>query len=235
MQCERFESRLNEVLDARQPLSSATDLREHIRECAQCRELARAYESVLIGLEQAEVPPEPALLTRRILGQLRPEDGRGGHPHRPGEGTGPRVLHFPRRRALAMAAAAVVIAVVGLPWMFPRGANPAKDNLAADPTVGQHAPQVARTSRPPQDDEALAADSRPRRQQQRRDFPAVGRGPLALLDPSQLKADDLINSLPATGWAHDVADGLEPVTKPTVGAINGFLQLWGIGDEGHRS
>jgi hypothetical protein len=143
--------------------------------------------------------------------------------------------------------------------MFPRGGNLAENNRPADSTAGERARQVAKTSWPAKtappaktekvlhDDglhdgglhdgglhgQALATGG----QHQRGDARAAARPPLAIsfLDPSQLKADDLINSLPATGWAHDVADGLEPVTKPTVGAINGFLQLWGVGDEGRRS
>jgi hypothetical protein len=221
MQCERFESRLNEVLDARQPLSSAGDLGEHIRQCAPCRELARAYEAVLAGLQQAEVPPEPAGLTTRVVSQARR----------------PRVLYFPRGPAIAAAAAAVLLVVIGLPWFFGRGGDLAKNNQPAnsDPARWKHVPQIAEINRG--DRNAEVPPVLRQMEGQRGDAPTVSR-PLpatAFLDPAQLKADALIGSLPGTAWAHDVADGLQPVTKPTVGAINGFLQLWGIGDEGRRS
>ncbi|HWB10480.1 MAG TPA: hypothetical protein VG826_14725 [Pirellulales bacterium] len=228
MQCERFESRLNEVLDARQPLSSAGDLGEHIRTCAPCRELARAYEAMLVGLQQAEMPPEPAWLTPRVVSQVR----------RPGSSTTlhqPRVLYFPRWATVAVAAAAVLVAGIGLPWFFNRGGGLAdNDRPTADPARRQRAPEIAEARRPPRNTEVRSI-ARP---DKRRDAvrPAA-RTPLAtaFLDPTQLKADDLIGSLPGTEWAHDVADGLQPVTKPTVGVINGFLQLWGIGEEGRRS
>jgi hypothetical protein len=215
MQCERFESRLNEVLDARQPLSSASDLEEHIRGCGQCRELARAYESALVGLRQVEVPPVPAWLTRRIVGELRR----------------PRVIRFPRRRAaLAAAAAAVLLAVVCVPWLLTREAGQAP--------IDEGPVRVAETNQSYKVDVTQADEqtTEPRESDQHRsDTQLVSRmrSTIALLDPTQLKADDLMSS--STTWAHEVADGLEPVTKPTVGAISGFLQLWGVGDEGRRS
>jgi hypothetical protein len=240
MHCEDFEARVNEVLDARQPLSSASDLSEHIRQCAPCRSLARAYEAMLVGFEQSEVPPEPASLTPRVLSQLGwPDRSIPGRSiaAQPAPSTRSHVLAFPIRGAIAVAAAAVLLAAIGLPLLFNRGVNLAKDDQSAgDHLTGQeHAPRIAKTDQPSPAVQSIPSDQRP--QHRRRGIAAVARTPLAtaFVIPSQLKADDLIDALPAAGWAHDVADGLEPVTKPTVGAINGFLQLWGVGDEGRRS
>jgi hypothetical protein len=210
MHCERFETRLNEVLDARRPISSASDVEEHLRQCERCRDLARAYEAALVGLRQAHIPPAPAWLSRRVAHEVRR----------------PQVIRFPRRRAtLVAAAAAVLLAVAGLPWLVAnrgRQATPERNTAAVS---NNHPPQNVVVEQPgKQTNEDASAEG----------VLAMG-SPADFLGSSGLKADGLMNTLPSTTWAHDVADGLEPVTKPTVGAISGFLQLWGVGSEGHRS
>jgi hypothetical protein len=211
MRCERFETRLNEVLDARQPLSSASDLEEHKRECGRCRELARAYEAVLAGLVEADVPSQPVSLTSRIVAQL----------HRP------RILRFPKRQTLLVsAAAAVLLAAVALPWMW--------TGMGGRRAMNDNPPQIADAGPSPQSHDLARPVQQP---VEHEDTHAVSpsSAPTALLDLNQLKAQGLMSALPGKNLAHDVADGLEPVTKPTVGAISGFLQLWGVGDEGRRS
>lgn len=225
MRCETFEWRLNEVLDQRRPLSSASDVEEHIRQCGSCRELARSYESVLSGLAQAAVPAESTGLTQRVLVEV----------------SRPSTILFPRRRArLALAAAAALVAAVGVSWMF-NGAGRRGEALHDGPTVDRH--RLVDAELPGKTDLATQGASA---KKQPLEEPSGGEhvraevlSPMpqatALLDPALMKADELLGSLPGTEWAQEVADGLQPVTRPTVGAINGFLHLWGVGDEGRRS
>lgn len=209
MHCEQFETRLNEVLDARRPISSASDVEEHLRQCERCRDLARAYESALVGLRQAQVPPAPAWLSRRVAHEMRR----------------PQVIPFRRRRTILVAAAAALLAAVSLPWLI-RGQG------------GQATPErsTARVadSRPPQDVVVEQPGKQTNKEASSAGVLAMG-SPVGFLNTSGLKPDGLMGTLPGTTWAHDVADGLEPVTKPTVGAVSGFLQLWGVGSEGRRS
>ena len=92
MRCEDFESRLNEVMDDRRPLSSAADVEDHVRQCGECRELARSYEAVLTGLRQGMPQGAPSWRTQQIVRRSRR----------------PRVLrfagHHPAAFALATAA-----------------------------------------------------------------------------------------------------------------------------------
>ena len=233
MRCEKFESRLNELLDERLPLSKAADAEEHLRQCSACRDLARAYESVLAGLQQAAIPPEPAGLTRRIVFEARR----------------PSVIRpwvFLRHRrvaggAMAFAAAAALLVAFGLSWLFNSAGRhdqalrgdagsladsdqPRPSDLAADQGAADDGPQSERRPTDIYDTKQI-------------DATAVSSIPdaTASLDVTHLNADELMRSLPGADWAQGVADGLEPVTKPTVGAISGFLHLWGVGDEGRRS
>lgn len=216
MHCEQFESRLNEVLDARRPISSASDVEEHLRQCERCRDLARAYESALVGLRQAQIPPPPAWLSRRVASEVRR----------------PQVIRFPRRRAtLVAAAAAALLAAIGLPWLLSRNVGQGIPEANAVHVVDGHLPREVVVEQPDtQTNQGASATG------------ALAMGSAAsFLDTSGLKTDGLMSTFPGTAWApdttwaHDVADGLQPVTKPTVGAINGFLQLWGVGSEGRRS
>ncbi|HVA51484.1 MAG TPA: hypothetical protein VNH11_34395 [Pirellulales bacterium] len=205
MRCEDFEVRLNEVLDERRTISSADDLTDHVRDCGNCRSLARSYEAVFAGLRQAAIPAEPEWVTRRVLAQLEPA-----------------TVRLPwRRAATVLALAATLLLAVGLGWVIkpsrPVATNSPKSlggafhdqpHLAQTPTVGNARSRRAGTQ-------------------------GVAPAPTAL--SSGPNANELMGLIPAADWAQDVADGLEPVTQPTVGAITGFLRLWGVGDEGRRS
>ncbi|HQU42319.1 MAG TPA: hypothetical protein PK867_05880 [Pirellulales bacterium] len=205
MRCEDFEGRLNEVLDERRAISSADDLTDHIRECGDCRSLARSYEAVFAGLRQAAIPAEPEWVTRRVLAQLEPA-----------------TVRLPwRRTATVLVLAASLLLAVGLGWIMkpnqPVDANSRKSLGVAvydQPGLGQT--------------HAVGNDIT-----RRAAIPSVAPPPTAA--PGDPDANELMGLIPAADWAHDVADGLEPVTQPTVGAITGFLRLWGVGDEGRRS
>lgn len=195
MRCEDFEIRLNEVLDDRRPISSAADLSEHIRDCSECRQVARSYEAVFAGLRQAAVPAEPEWVSRRVLEQVQPRFAR---------------LTLRRAETLLALAAALLLAV-GLSWLARPNRPIASSRLktidlphARQPAAEKVAEQAARSN-------------------------------VASTDLMSEQNGDLMEFLPSSAWAHDVADGLQPVTEPTVGAITGFLRLWGVGDEGHRS
>ncbi|MEX0711991.1 MAG: hypothetical protein WD278_06555, partial [Pirellulales bacterium] len=56
MQCDEFEPRLNEILDARRRPQSDPALAEHQAHCPDCRRLAASYQAMLAGVAQANVP-----------------------------------------------------------------------------------------------------------------------------------------------------------------------------------
>jgi hypothetical protein len=208
MRCEDFESRLNEVLDNRSPLSSAPDVEDHVRQCGECRELARSYEAVLLGLRQGTPQGEPSWPSRQIVRQSR----------------GPRVLRFTDRRpaVFALAIAASLLLVLGLSWTATHHERP---NATGGAGKLVHNPPLKHVTPPPNTPAAGAHQPTVAR------LPSTDAGSI----PPPSNVDGLMLSLPGTDWAQDLADGLQPVTQPTVGAISGFLNLWGVGDEGHRS
>ncbi len=224
MRCDEFESRLNEVLDERRPLSSDREVEEHIRHCGRCRDVARSYEAMTAGLHYDVVPPVPEGLTARIVDEVK----RAARESRPAERR-VNVLRYPQRLPAAALLAAVLLLAVTLTWI-----NHRRD---ADVPIGKaETGQVARAGQP----------------QNQKPLPhgvgnAIDRQVVAATaqhETGSSAAENMLNlqSLPAAGWAQpgadwaqEMADGLQPVTRPTVGAISGFLNLWGIGEEGHRS
>jgi predicted anti-sigma-YlaC factor YlaD len=224
MRCDEFESRLNEVLDERLPLSSDREVEEHIRHCGQCRDVARSYEAMAAGLHYNAVPPVPEGLTARIVDEVRQVE----RETRPPEWR-VRVLRYPQRLPAAALLAAVLLLAITLTWI-----NHWHD--ADAPTGEAKTGQVARAEQP--------RNQKPLPQRTGNAVDGQVGGPTAQHKTGAPTAENLLNlqSLPAAGWAQpgaewaqEMADGLQPVTRPTVGAISGFLNLWGIGEEGHRS
>ncbi|HVX13674.1 MAG TPA: hypothetical protein VHC22_21000 [Pirellulales bacterium] len=227
MRCDEFESRLNEVLDERRPLSSAPDIEEHARRCGQCREVARSYEAMTAGLHYDTVPTVPEGLTARIVNEAM----RSGREARPAE-RHVAVLRYPRRLPAAALLAAVLLLAVTLTWIdHRRGSDGPRGKAETDSVAQADRPRPAQVlnQKPP------GAGSAIDEQVDRATAPH---------ETDSFASQNLLNlgSLPAAGWAQpgaewaqEMADGLQPVTRPTVGAINGFLNLWGIGDEGRRS
>ncbi|MGH7140984.1 MAG: anti-sigma factor family protein [Pirellulales bacterium] len=225
MRCDEFEARLNHVLDDRRPLSSADDLQSHLRQCGGCREMARSYEALLAGLGRQAVPPAPAWLTGRVLDDVT----RGVRPP-----DRPRLLRFPQRTAIVSLAAAVLLLAVGMAWLNYRkrvdGHGPPGDDQTS---VAQA--QGAKTLH-----SATGAVNPPQESNPSETSPD-GTNPDGT-KPDETSAAENIGAFPPVDWApagaewaQDVADGLQPVTQPTMGAISGFLNLWGIGQQGHRS
>jgi hypothetical protein len=224
MRCDEFEARLNQVLDDRRPLSSADDLQAHLRQCGGCRETARSYEALLAALGYEVLPAAPAWLADRVLDDLavnlRPPDRQ-------------ELSRFPGVAVFSMAAA--VLLAVGLALL-----NDSKRVGDNGPAVGNTS--VARAQRASHD----------RRQMERATAKTSALATSTVDAPQGRNAADTnaaeTNAAAHTGafppadwapagaeWVQDVADGLQPVTQPTMGAISGFLNLWGIGQQGHRS
>ncbi|MGH7914754.1 MAG: hypothetical protein ACREPW_08900 [Candidatus Binataceae bacterium] len=203
MQCEEFEVQLNESLDRRLPLTAA-DAIAHQRACSPCRERSAAYAAIARELAQLPLPTAPDNLAERVLTELR----------RPA--TVPLIRRHRPLLALA-AAAALLVSVVG-GWALNRGGFFGRASRR----------QVAGRS---DDVEALRRAS-PRKQVALTRPTKISPTPSAESprEPEKTIASVFpgAETLPAAEWAQQVADGLQPVTRPTLGAATGFLQVWGV-------
>lgn len=216
MQCEDFEGRLNEVLDERRSLSSAPELAEHARQCGVCRELARAYDAMLLGLSYEQLPPAPTRLAEHVVKEAlsrRPADRMAAS----------RFVRLP-----AFALAASVLLAAGVVWWID------SHQLPKDVRAGGGDVQVAQATNEQKSERRAASEM------ETKVVPAMN--DIAANSKDAPEADNTLGILPATDWApagaewaQEVADGLQPVTRPTVGAISGFLNLWGLAEKGHRS
>ncbi|HEX5444412.1 MAG TPA: hypothetical protein VFW87_11305 [Pirellulales bacterium] len=200
MQCEEFEARLNEALDRRLPLSAAEAL-AHQRVCSPCRERAAAYAAIARELAQAPLPIGSEDLAERVLAELR----------QPGA-----VPFVRRRRSRALAAAAVLLVSLFGAWALHRvGEGPVPRQVAGN----AHRAGAEHLSSPP----------KPAKRAPARELvstaPAHAKSSSKNVEDAPALSDA---ALPAAEWAQQVADGFQPVTRPTLGAATGFLQVWGV-------
>lgn len=207
MQCEEFEIRLNEALDRRLPLTSA-DALDHQQVCSSCRERSAAYAAIARQMAVATSPALPAELTERVLAELRR----------------PATVPLARRRrpSLTLAAAAVFVVCVVSAWSLNRSGfiTPAAPRQMAGRTNETKAKRQEAVS-PVQTTIA----------RRKKVAPAV-RGPATNETENEIvSALPDAAAVPAAEWAQQVADGLQPVTRPTLGAATGFLQVWGVGQK----
>jgi hypothetical protein len=255
MRCAEFESRLNELLDERLWLDADSSLAEHAQTCSECCKLAASYEALVVGLNQTRLPQPGADLTSRILANVAsrtagsPRDEAVGVPFgriSPASAEGRSARWSTSRIGVAVAAmAAAVLLAVAMRW---GAVDPAKqpgqnqDLLAARQKPGdkvaaktpdaaalkQAAAKANTTPREKLDPyRGLAAETSQSFGMAMQLLPGLG--------ASAKNAGDATAAEPASGWVHGVSDGLKPVTRPTAGAVNSFLELLATGDGGSRS
>ena len=114
MRCREFNTRLQQVLDARQEPSDDALLQKHARDCAACRELLELQAVLLDALHlhpTADVR-DPANFADRVLLAVAPPgvvpvNGKSG-----------------RRRLLGAACCAAVLLLLGLPTLVQRSLAP---------------------------------------------------------------------------------------------------------------
>lgn len=206
MHCEEFEVQLNEALDRRMPLTAAEAL-AHQRVCRGCRQRASAYGLIARELAQASLPALSDDLTQRVLADVRR----------------PMTLPFtPRRRAaLVLAAAAtLLVAVVGVRLMSRGGFGRAAPQQVAGTS---DKPVAQRRQASPPNQEVSAKSNRVESVATKQSTSE----PVSAIVPSFSDTA----TMPAAEWAQHMADGLQPVTRPTLGAATGFLQVWGVGQK----
>ncbi|MEX0939284.1 MAG: hypothetical protein WDZ59_15585 [Pirellulales bacterium] len=78
MQCEKFESQLNEVLDRRAMVENEAELVRHARVCDRCGELLAGYETLLDGVELLHVPEINVDLGERVVAELARDRASAG-------------------------------------------------------------------------------------------------------------------------------------------------------------
>lgn len=247
MRCDEFEPRLNEVLDERREWLSDGELAAHARSCSACRELATSYEAALhalVATALADAHPGDRYvargqsagvsdLTARVLGELTPAPLIGPS------------LRWLRQYQYQWAMAAGVLLAVGLAWMAlmraPAGRGPAEPLAAghheSDSASSPRREKRAAAARQDGAVEKNAASENLVAKRPVSPWPQTGHDGNPTIDRSEASAAASLPaaSLEAAQWAHRVADGLKPVTRPTVGALNGFLELWGVDDPRPRS
>jgi hypothetical protein len=108
----------------------------------------------------------------------------------------------------------------------PLAARQASGDRVPSKTLGQRALTQATPNKTPRPYQGLAAETSQTVAVAMQLLPGVGG---STKDGRDAAAE------PASDWVHGVADGLKPVTGPTAGAVNSFLELLAAGGGGSRS
>lgn len=77
MQCERFEARLQDLLDQRQRPECDTQLLEHAEACENCRETLLVQEQLFAGLDLWEAPSLSEAFAARVVKQYLSDERSG--------------------------------------------------------------------------------------------------------------------------------------------------------------
>jgi predicted anti-sigma-YlaC factor YlaD len=142
MQCLDFESRLQDVLDARESPQADAAIRTHAAECAECGHLLAAMVAVVENTSAAPVACS-ADVTRRVLQQMRPV----------------RARVLPLRWAVPLAVAAALAAVLPV-WSLLSGEHgPAENHAAITKAPAQAAPIEPDRTVAPAGPEIASADA----------------------------------------------------------------------------
>jgi anti-sigma factor RsiW len=79
VQCEKFEARLNSLLDQRLPAEKDGELGAHASSCSSCRDLLSGHEQLLDALELLESPALPTGFAQAVVQKVsQPEFKRPG-------------------------------------------------------------------------------------------------------------------------------------------------------------
>ena len=228
MKCDAFETRLNDLLDARAPFANDAVLIEHAARCGECRAKLASYVDLFSGVQQLERPTCSGELAERVLAELR----------------GPATVSFARHRrwapwyALAAAAALLLVAWPLVDW---KRSSPSTDvarvesvDTATWPGALVEANEVGEVVSL---DELLrdASNKYAALASQTRDHvtvPSVEAVPTRAPATSQ---DPAVQALTTVSWMQGVSDGLKPLAESTSGAFSFLLQAFNTTETPTRS
>jgi hypothetical protein len=254
MLCEKFDTRLHEVLDQRERPELDARLRDHALACDDCADKLAAQVSLFDGLRADPAPVPGRDFTDRVLASVR-----SGHKN---EAWG-RII-----RSLVALAAVLLVAVVPVWWLIGRaqrggsgGVSPGSEGMS----VAEKEPASAREPRPaPAPATTVESDSHdasnPLDQQPLPDTPNDG-GPspdspsesavaIDASDPPEDESDEglfgdgivpweLAANFPGVDeqraqmiqsvWTERVATPLKPVTSSVTGAVNVLRRTLAVG------
>jgi len=222
MNCEQFESRFNDLLDARQPPHADAPLQEHLRGCSDCRTLAAAQEAVFESIA-AWPPLEPSAgLTERVLAEVQSVRS---------------ARRWMNVKIAALAATAAAILIACWPALLAEREDPRLHQVTIDVPVRRATPEAVLTapSTLPQVNQA-AVDNVASQASEAKAELTVDTEQLAglsnwaselstslSLSDARLSAAGIPSA--ATDWMGEVTTGLEPMKQSTVSTLQSLLYV----------
>lgn len=233
MNCEGFESRLQDLLDRRVSIDGDEELSAHAANCESCRRELGAYTALLEAVAQMPRPePRPDLVARVLADVAAPHDDRP-ELRRPALS---RMIAY----AFAVAAALLVAAFpVYLLWSGNDGgqeiadghqAVPAMSEERADPPIGDLAREVGDRYT------SLVSETQENYAELALLLPGVRPRKAANTDAAEPQVEATSRPrVESRGWVDDMAEGLKPVTTSTAGAFSFLLEALPSEVPGERS
>ncbi len=202
MNCDAFEMKLNNVLDAGLTPDADAELAEHARLCPGCRDLQLTYVATLATLSVLPNPQPTAGFADRVLAELKLHPTGASHAEHSVRGSKTALATHVAPWIMALAAG-LLIAV----W----GPRPAPETGAPqNPLAKQNA--LAKAPAPPSPQVAVAAQRTP---------PPSFRE-VALLVPG-LVMTETPGPVETGDWTSELSSGLKPLARSTSGALDLML------------
>ncbi|MGE0605591.1 MAG: anti-sigma factor [Pirellulales bacterium] len=210
MQCDEFENRLNDLLDARAAPEQDPQLAAHGEECQPCRALLAAERRLLQGLARNTLPTVAADFADVVVRRSR-------------------VPVRPWRKYAAWAVAASLLMAVGIRWMTTgQIAGPTPTTIAKD-TPGGTSPDAIGQQLPPLPGRTTPSRYLAAAQETRQTFSEA----LLIFPTTPSVATSSTVAGPAddepgeeaVSWPADVAECMEPLADTTGDALDFLLSV----------
>jgi hypothetical protein len=232
MQCDQFETRLNDRLDAgRSPVLIAgcspvfdaaadADLVAHAQQCASCRSLATAFGAVIEGAGQLPALLAPIDMASRVVNELAEPESK--------ELAGRTRWSTTRRTTYQLLAVAAALLVAVSLWLLRH--RDENRTIVRQPAAEQAAPIQHLATAATGQYRDLAVQTRDSLASALLILP--GEGLLGTNQPTPTAADE---SLIDPQFGRAVTAGFEPLTRSTAGALDSLWQALPLAAEESRS
>ena len=199
MQCEEFETRLNELLDARSGPERDAPLAAHAETCGSCRALLAA-ERIMLERFQADLRPAVSPeFTRQVLARSR--------------------FSRPRRQYVLAALAASLLIAAGIRWMPGVWSPPEGSTIGRNPI---EAPTLPVAVGPPVKSLETNINYATAARQARQTLTDA----IALLPTTEsFLATEETPIEGQSSWSSEIADYIDPLTDSTGEAFNFLLSV----------
>lgn len=223
MKCDAFETRMNDILDARGAIENDVQLAEHAATCGECRSSLAAHVQLIRAVQQLSYPQPSADLAERALAEWR----------RP---TVSVAMDSGRRVAAWYAwAAAAALLLAAWPMIAWWSSSSTVDVAQVAPSPAELASADAAPVVPLDQLLRDASDKFEKLAGQTGEPQSQAVRPVPPPQFAAASVDPAVQALTTVSWMQEVSDGLKPITNSTTEAFSFLLQAFHTNEARTRS